>query len=843
MPLVNDEVSFGNWVRRRRKALDLTQEQLAELVGCSHSAIRKFEVDERRPSIQIAGLLAKHLEIPSDQQTLFLKVARGEVRVEKLPASTSGLEFAPTSQAFVPPTNLPTPATPFIGREQDTDTLTKLLNDPHCRLVTLLGPGGMGKTRLSMHVASQSMDVFDGRVYLFQLAPLAKADAILPALASFFGLAGPNADLKARLIGYLREKHMLLVLDNFEHLIQGAGLVNDLLVQAPHLKLLVTSRERLNLQGEWTLELSGLSTPPETQAAVGEYDALRLFEQSAKRAHPDIRFDESDRAAIIRICNLVEGLPLAIELAAAWINILTCPEIAREIEKNFDFLKTMMRDVPDRHRSLRAVFEHSWGLLSDDERSVLAGLSVCRGGCSREAAETIAGASLDTLSGLLAKSLLRRADNGRFDTHEAVRQYAFTHVANETDIRRKHGVYYLQLLRDSEAALKGSKQFEAVRSLTDEFGNIQSAWRWGVEHKNFQLLMSTLPALWLLYDMRGWLSAGLEQTDSLIGTMRPLTEKHELKMALGLTLAFHGMFCFRTGDYAHAKTSLEESLIVLRPLNMLRALTPALIFNGIVTSLMGNVERAQVYMNEGVSIARETGDTWFLALGQFNQGFQLGRLGKRQRAYELMQAGLQLWREMGNARFSAMALNFLSPIAIELNLRDEARAYLAESLRLTSTLKDRWGMGTALGQLGSLNLLERNLTDAEEQLQQSIAIFTELGARWDLAWGLMQLGKLHLHQSDFELGRDSLKRSIRIGLETNAMPLVHEAAVELADCLLNLNNKGDASNIMRALPDAALKVESVRARAAEVRNDVLADGGSLGEGKTINDVLAGLLRE
>ncbi|MCQ3937852.1 MAG: hypothetical protein DPW18_12500 [Chloroflexi bacterium] len=250
------EYSFGEWIRRRRKALDLTQEQLANLVGCSHSAVRKFESDERRPSIQVAELLAQHLNIDESQRTRFLQVARGVMSVDKMPASSSDVEPAPTPQTFIAPTNLPAAATPFIGREQDIATLAKLIRDPHCRLITLLGQGGIGKTRLSVHVAAQCLDEFEGRVYFFHLAPLTTPDAILPTLASFFGLTAPNTDLKSRLIGYLRGKHVLLALDNFEHLIQGADLLGELLTQAPQLKLLVTSRERLNLQGEWTLELS-----------------------------------------------------------------------------------------------------------------------------------------------------------------------------------------------------------------------------------------------------------------------------------------------------------------------------------------------------------------------------------------------------------------------------------------------------------------------------------------------------------------------------------------------------------------------------------------------------------
>lgn len=399
---VTSELSFGDWVRRRRKTLDLTQEQLADLVGCSHSAIRKIETNERRPSIQIAELLAIHLKIPDNQQTLFLQVARGVVGAKKLPSSET--ERVSTHQTLAPPANLPAPSTPFIGRGQDIATLTKLIQDPHCRLVTILGPGGTGKTRLSIHVAERSLPAFDGRVYFVPLAPLDNPDSILPAIASIFGLVTPNVDLKGRLIGYLREKHILLVLDNFEHLLDGASLLNEFLIQAPYLKFLVTSRERLNLEGEWTLELSGLAVPPETmQPESGVYDALELFEQSVKRVRPGISFTEADRAAAVHICNLVEGLPLAIELAAAWSQMLSSSEIAREIEKSFDFLKSSKRNLPERHKSLRAVFEHSWQLLTGEERAIVARLSIFRGGFTRHAAESIAGASLETLSGLLAK--------------------------------------------------------------------------------------------------------------------------------------------------------------------------------------------------------------------------------------------------------------------------------------------------------------------------------------------------------------------------------------------------------------------------------------------------------
>ena len=563
-----------------------------------------------------------------------------------------------------------------------------------------------------------------------------------------------------------------------------------------------------------------MTLPPETQPAVGVYDALELFEQRARQVRPEIQFTENDRAAAIRICNLVEGLPLAIELAAAWINLLSCEEIAREIEKTFDFLKSSQQNIPERHKSLRAAFEHSWQLLTDEERSVLANLSTFRGGFSRETAESIAGASLEILSSLLVKSLIRRAENGRFDMHEAIRQFASEYLVNDDAIRESHGNFFLTLLANSDEALKSGGQFEAINKITEEFGNIQSAWEWGLGNDAFQLMQGTLSAMWLSYDVRGWLNAGFTQTDALIQRLRPLAEITQHKVALGLALAFHGMFCFRLGDYARAKATLDESLSIVRPLNIPNAMKPVLIFNGIVTSLMGDVSTAQEYMNEGVSLAKETGDTWFLALGQFNLGFQLGLQGKREPAYELMHAGLLLWREMGNIRFTGMALNFISPIAIELNLRGEARAYLEESLRLTSSVKDRWGMGTALGQLGLLDLLEGDLSSAEGQLNQSIVIFTDLGARWDLAWAMMQLGKVYVRKAELEPAREIFGETTHIAREANAVPLEMEASVELAKCLVSVGEVDDAARLAKLALGNPLTPEAVREQAGQVLSSI-----------------------
>ena len=311
--------TFGEWVRKRRKALDLTQEMLAARVGCSLSTIRKIEKDERRPSRQIAELLTEHLDVLPDERTLFLKAARGGGGVQRLDSRS---DRAPTWVAIPTtspaPSRIPVPPTPFIGRQQETASLARMLADPFSRLITILGPGGIGKTRLAIETTRTHLAAFDGQVYFVQLATYSQPDSILPAIANVIEIPSSNTvELTARLTGYLHDKTILLVLDNFEHLLDGAPVLSDLLQQAAQLKILVTSRERLNLQGEWTFELSGLSVPPADDESSAIYSALQLFEQHARRIHPDLQLVGAERAAAIRICQ--RGSPRLFRLSLCWL--------------------------------------------------------------------------------------------------------------------------------------------------------------------------------------------------------------------------------------------------------------------------------------------------------------------------------------------------------------------------------------------------------------------------------------------------------------------------------------------------------------------------------------------
>lgn len=778
------EVSFGAWLNRRRQTLDLTREQLARCAGCSVSALRKIEGDERRPSRQLAELLADCLQIPLDQRPAFLQVARGQLRVERLAA------IAPsTAPGLTPPQSprhLPQPPTPLVGRETELAALARLLRDPQCRLLTLIGPGGIGKTRLAIEAASTQHRLFADGVCFVSLASLTSPQFIVPAIADAldFTFSGP-ADPQVQLLHCLRQKCLLLLLDNFEHLLEGSQILAKLLQHAARLKLLVTSRERLNLQGEWLFDLQGLPVPPPDQAdRAEEYSAVGLFVQSARRVQPDFIVKPEEQLTVSRICQLVEGMPLAIELAAAWLRLLSCAEIAREIERNLDFLTGAIRDVPERHRSLRAVFDHSWNLLAIDERVVLGRLAVFQGGFEREAAAQIAGASLPILSALADKSLVRRKENGRYDLHEMVRQYALAHLADAPQqcevVRDRHCEFYLALLRERETALKSAALREAMRELTDEIDNIRAAWAWAVESEKFELIGRSITSFGRLFELGGWLSDGIESMEPVVQALRARPGDGERQKVLGSVLAHQALLYFRWGQFDRALTLFDESLTFLRPFNNPALLTHSLVYSGIILHLNGEIIQAQFRLDEGLACARAVKDEWFAAYARLNQGYIASLLGRYDEGYEQMRASLDSMRAIGDSHALTLGLNFISPTVIELGRYEEAEAYLQESLALCAELGNRWGMGTAYRFLGLAALAQNKLPEAETLIHYSLDVFNELVRGWDVVRSLTYLAETKAAAGDSRAAWRIFGQALRMALEVQAIPLALEALLGLA---------------------------------------------------------------
>ncbi|MGD8398745.1 MAG: BTAD domain-containing putative transcriptional regulator, partial [Anaerolineae bacterium] len=381
-----------------------------------------------------------------------------ELGVEPLPETQALYHWLKTRRE-ISPHNLTRQTTPFVGRQAELAQIARYLHQPECHLLTLIGPGGIGKTRLALQAAGQALDAFADGVYFVRLAGISSSEFLVPTIGEAIGHAlSGQADPKQQLLKYLQQREMLLVLDNFEHLLSATGmndggreLVLEMVGTAPKLKLLVTSRERLNLKAEWLLTLEGLAYPPE-ETDLGEetFEAVELFVQRAQRVRPGFSLP-AEWPEVVRICRLLDGMPLGIELAATWVSMMPSAEIARELARGLDLLVTDLHDVPARHRSMEAIFDHSWGLLSEPERAVFKSLSVFRGGFDRQAAEQVAGASLSTLAALVDKSLLRVVSPGRYDMLEPLKQYAEGKLAetpaeNEA-VQNRHCDYYASFLR------------------------------------------------------------------------------------------------------------------------------------------------------------------------------------------------------------------------------------------------------------------------------------------------------------------------------------------------------------------------------------------------------------
>lgn len=781
-------VFFGEWLQRRRKALDLTQAELAQCAGCSVFAVRKIESGDRRPSKQLAGLLADCLNIPLEDQEIFVRVARGELYVDRLDRSslepaagtTSKLPFA------TPPINLPASPTPLVGREPELAALSRLLHDPQCRLLTLLGPGGIGKTRLAIEVASQHQGPFPNGTFFVPLASLNSSTFLVPAIADALGFVFQGqVEPHIQLLNHLRGKEALLVLDNAEHLLDGVGLFGEMLECAPKLKLLVTSRERLNLQGEWMFEIQGLPVPPTDQGGrAEEYSAVALFVQSARRAKVGFELDDGERPAVVRICQILEGMPLGIELAAAWVSVLTCADIAYEIEQSLDFLTSNMRDIPERQRSLRAAFDHSWSLLSADERHVLCQLAVFLGGFEREAAEQVACANLPTLLALVSKSLVHRSESGRFDLHEVIRQYALFHLGDDLDsetARDRHCDFYLTMLRDREKALKGSAQGEAIRELKDEIDNVRAAWNWAVKREKFASIEGALRSFVLLSDLGGRLHQGVEQLELVVQALRAKPKDNERQKVLGQALTQQGDLLFRQGYFDQAMIRFEESLSITRPIGDPALMMGPLIFGTAIMHHSGEIEGAQSRLEEGLACAQAVGDQWFMAYALFNQGYSASLLGRYAEGYEQMLAGLDMWRALGDPRYTALALNFISPMAIHLGRLEEAQAFLEDSLTLCGQVGDRWGMGNAYRNMGLAALAQGNIAEAQSLIHKSLELFAGVVTGWDIVQSYVYLAEAVVAVGDLSEARRIYLETLPMAMEIRVMSLVLDILVGLAD--------------------------------------------------------------
>ena len=749
---------FSEWLKRRRLELDLTQEQLAQRASCSVFTIRKIESGERQPSKQLAGLLAQSLEIPTENQASFIKAARGEKSLERL----DSLARTPSCDPL-PAVNLPNSLTPFIGREQELLALGQMLQDPRCLLLTIVGPGGIGKTRLAIAAANQYKDRFPDGVWFVPLAGLNSPALIVPAIAAAvnFRLLD-QANPQAQLLRYLHLKKVLLVLDNVEHLLDGVGVFTEILNTCPQVKLLVTSRGRLNLLSEWVFDVQGLPVPASDQEEqFASYSAVALFVQSARRVRAGFEFHQEDRRCVLKICQLLEGMPLGLELAAAWVEMLSCEEIAIEIEHNIDFLSVSMRDLPERHRSIRAVFDYSWNMLTVDEQQAMCRLSVFRGGFSRQAAEQVAGASLPLLSTLVNRTLLRRVTPGRYELHELVRQYCVTKLASDPQsyaaTQQMHYEYFLALAETANQELKGRDQLEWLRRLEQEHDNLRSALAWALEGDRASAggdelalrLSGALRWFWRIrghfYEGRNWLTRSLQQHPE----GRTATKAAAL---LGKSLLSYAL-----GDLPAARLPAEESTAIYRELGDQHGLAEILTVLGFTLIWQGEASLGQARLEEALAICRKAGDRWSEAQALYRLGSSLANQAGDPTGRAMLEESAAILEDLGERYILAGVLTSLGIVDLGSGDHAAAREGFERSLAVAKEVEHPWGVADALTNLGCVYRILGEYSTAQSYLEKALQVYQEYGwSSWE-ADVMCALAENALSQGDLSTARFRLQ--------------------------------------------------------------------------------------
>lgn len=652
-------------------------------------------------------------------------------------AATVALAERIRAARSAPPRNLPAQPTSFVGRANDIAQIESRLLTRECRLLTLVGLGGIGKTRLALQSAEHLANIgafLDG-VFFAPLASLNvdSTDALVFALADACGLTLKSGDPQTQLGNYLRDKEILFVLDNFEHLLAHVGLLTQLLKRGRDLKLLVTSRERLNVQWEWLFEVEGLTAEP----------AAQLFSERARQVEPRFSFAEN-QAHIARICQLVQGMPLGIELASAWVNARACADIAREIERTFDFLATTMRDAPDRQRSLRAVFDYSWQMLSAEEQRVFRALSVFRGGFTRDASEQVAGATASALAALVTQSLVRHDPNERYEMHEAVRQFAaekFSTPDERIEIVTRHAEYFVTLVQTAESKLKGPEQVEWLNRLEQEIDNARAALHWATHGGDTVIGLRLAASMYQFWAVRGHFTEGRQWLRELLA-LTPHTDDPERLSLMGQALRVSGVLASNQADYAEAKSFHQQALAIRRQLQDKPGIAATLNSLAIIAQHQSDLELAQRLQEESLALKRELNDKPLIALSLNNLAVISTKLGDYARAQAYLEESLAILRAAGDKRNVAGSLNNLGEIAALR--RDYARAVslFEESLVLKRELKDKQGIAISLEALGEIVAYQGDAVRARAWLEESLVLFREMGDQWGIALALNALADL-----------------------------------------------------------------------------------------------------
>lgn len=813
--------TFGARLKQRRIEHGLTQDELGELAGCAGQTIRRIEGGQRRPSLQLARRLAQTLALDPAEQPAWMQAARAVA----MPDAAAPAPQPP--RRLAPSPGLPTYLTPFVGREQEQAALAALLARSDVRLVTVLGPGGAGKTRLAIETSRTLPGFADGTAFV-SLASVAAPASIVPAIGDALGIAISDAsDLPSQVISHLRDRRVLLVLDNLEHVLDPAGvtlgLIERLLQGAEDLTVLATSRERLRLAGEWVLELAGLQVPqPHTTLHGDAAAALTLFVEHAERLDRAFRLTPTNALSIATICRLVDGLPLGIELAASWLRLLTLDEIAHELTRGLDTTPLAPRSLPARHHSLRAVVDQSWHLLSDQERVALSRLSVFHGGFTRVSAAQVTAVELPQLARLVDKSLLRRRGDGRYDLHEIIRQYASARLQEHVDdcaaTQRRHAAYFLRSVAEREQRLRSAEQGAALAELSAEVDNIRAAWLWAAAHALLDELEGAGEVLQWFYEFRRWFQDGSLLFAQAIARLRAVepTDEPLARRTLGRLLSHYGYLLARTGVFVEANDALAESHALLADGRDRVGLARTLMNQGMAAHWVGNYGAARRMLDQSLALATEAGDRSVQGASLTWASIVAHAVGETGEAERLFRAALAHYRAMGDPRAMIWCITFGSVTLLAGGKYVEAELLLRESLALSQAVDDRYGMAAALHNLGRAALEQHKVAEAIALLGAALPLLRTAGS-WTYAQAFNDLGAAQWQSGAVREAGRVYREGLAQALKIRAIPQALEAISGLAVCLAHDGQYAVACSLAaRILADPA-SGEASRHRAVAVQ--------------------------
>ncbi len=765
-------VSFGQWVRARRTSLRLTQGELARQVYCSEITIRKIEGDERRPSAEIARGLATHLQLPDDLLARFLKVARGELSADHLPLLHNQNERPRHWLPLLSRADLAIPETSFLGRTQEVAQVCELLQQPDLRLLTLVGPPGIGKSRLSLHVAAELSDAFLNGAHLVPLAPLRDAELVPDAIAQIFGFAEsayptPLDYLRVE----LRARHLLLILDNFEQVLPARRCVEELLAVAPSLKILVTSRVPLSLADERTFLVAPLPLPAPTQTpttlAAIRYPAVQLLVSRARAANPAFILTAENTGEVAAICARMDGLPLAIELVAARLTALTPEALLARLSDWLALPVDPSNALPERHRTLRNAIAWSYDLLPVAAQRVFARLAVFVHGAGAEMAQALCGAAGDTegsaqeqIDLLVNHNLVRAEVDGagrtRYTMLETVLDFARAQLLARNEwsaTRQTHARLFCAFSEAAAPALLGRERRAWIERVEEENDNLRAALRWASESGDAATLARLVAALGWFWEMQGRRS--------------------------------------------EARVWLAAALAAPQPPSQARA--RLLHMFGHIAGEEGDIERSRRYALESLALAESLGDGWTVALAQRDLDWVLF-VGDNdpEQAIALADAAATALLAAGDLRNYLLTLLDAAMICQKTGQAQRGTPYARTALRLAQEWEDEQSACEARSTLGLLAYTDGDYARALPLLEENLALAARLPNGKLVAWANYWFGQVLLDSGDTVRAADHFGESARLWRERNETLAVTYCQSGLANCLFQQGATRQARTVYRA---------------------------------------------